>query len=126
MIKSILLATGLAFSATAASASTVKLPKEFLGPWCFSESYPDPQPYAMIYKRGRCDDPAGDGNHIVRMNGYDYHEGGCKTIKSVKRSSARGSSAYVMTYRCNGEGDKWTEKKTLLLDEMDRLWLFND
>jgi hypothetical protein len=101
----------LALSPAAVAGDTVKLPKEYLGPWCYSGT----DVYAAVYKRGRCKDPYGDGNRIIRANGYDYHEGGCKTIKS---SFIR--SVYLMEYRCDGEGDKWAEKTWMYLNDKDK------
>ena len=101
----------LALSATAAAADTVKLPKEFLGPWCYSPDF-------NVYKRGRCSekvrDLVGDMHDItIRANGYDYYEAECRPVKSVRRSNG----AYVMTYRCMSEENNGILKKTLYLDQ---------
>jgi hypothetical protein len=98
-MKTLLIAAALAFSATAASAGTVKLPEEFLGTWCVADRNDE----LASLKRAGCDTrPPGarPDEVVIRQDSLDYGDR-CKLVTS-RRSPPYGNgvSTFVMFYRC--------------------------
>jgi hypothetical protein len=98
MFKNILLAAVLAFSATAASAGTVKLPEDYVGTWCVE--YKDDELISL--QRDNCSPLA--EKTIIGRDTIDGYGGHCKLVKG-RRSETGNAYTFVMFYRCGLVGE---------------------
>jgi hypothetical protein len=107
-MKTILLAAALALTATTASASAVKLPKEYLGSWCITNVAKDGLGQDTITHE-RCD--MGPERTFISPNSLDSFAspvGECFQLLNGKRSpqheTFRGKRyhTFFMTYQCRG------------------------
>lgn len=112
MIRETLAVVGLtALMITHASAEPKKLPKQFLGEWCFDTK-------TQTYRRARC--RQSDGWLNVRPEGFSAHETDCK----LRSASPNRRGKYRTQFECRGEGLVWTAYYWIGLDVRDPRYLF--
>ena len=101
-----------AFTISNANANS-KLPKEFLGEWCFRAE-------TGTYHRERCRE--NDGWMNVRPTGFSAHEMAC----TLQGASPNRSGEYRARFKCQGEGTRWTAYYWIGLDARDLRHMFMD
>jgi hypothetical protein len=94
----------LASSAIAAGEPN-KLPLQFTGDWCRRDA--QDKELGITYAFGHClpTHKSNAGWLTVGTGGFAAHEVTCKLVRSV----ADENSNYLVQFRCNGEGETWTE-----------------
>jgi len=113
MIRNMLAAAGLValMIGTANAEPKTKLPKAFLGEWCFDAK-------TETYRRARC--RQSDRWLNVRPAGFSAHETDC----TLQSASPNRSGEYRTQFECRGEGMIWTAYYWIGLDARDPRRLF--
>jgi hypothetical protein len=113
MIRNMLAAAGLValMIGTANAEPKTKLPKAFLGEWCFDAK-------TETYRRARC--RQSDRWLNVRSAGFSAHETDC----TLQSASPNRSGEYRTQFECRGEGMIWTAYYWIGLDARDPRRLF--
>jgi hypothetical protein len=113
MIRKMLAAAALValMIGTANAEPKTKLPKAFLGEWCFDTK-------TETYRRARC--RQSDGWLNVRPGGFSAHETDC----TLQSASPNRSGEYRTQFECRGEGMIWTTYYWIGLDARDPRRLF--
>jgi hypothetical protein len=97
MKRLLLAAPAFAVLSMLANARDDRLPRDFVGDWCFAEHTPD---HLAFYRRGRCAKPDNVDDWLtINPDGFDIHEMHCQVL--VARSNNRGD--YLAKFRSDDD-----------------------